>query len=129
MRLSAPGDAWCLHESARAGGVLLIMIAFNPNDIRTATYADADALARLAELDSARPLADPILLAEEHGVAVAATSLHDNRVIADPFRATQVAEAALRVRAQALGAAIATPSLADRMRAAFASVRLAAAAS
>jgi hypothetical protein len=105
------------------------MIPFSPNAIRLATDADAGALARLAQLDSARPLTAPILVAEEEGAAIAATSLHDGRVIADPFTFTQVAEAALRVRARALGAALATPSLADRMRAAFASARLVAAPS
>lgn len=99
------------------------MITFNPAAVRIATDADARSLARLAQLDSARPLAGDILLAEEAGVAVAATSLHDRRVIADPFRSTINAEAALRVRAGALRAAERTPSLADRMRGAFSSVR------
>jgi hypothetical protein len=99
------------------------MITFNPAAVRIATDADARSLARLAQLDSARPLAGDILLAEEAGVAVAATSLHDRRVIADPFRSTINAEAALRVRAGALRAAERTPSLADRMRGAFSSIR------
>jgi hypothetical protein len=104
------------------------MIPYSPYLIRPATYDDARALARLAQLDSARPLAGSIIVAHEHGVPVAATSLEDGRTIADPFRATAPAEAALRVRARALGAAIRTPSLRDRLRAAFSSVRLQAAA-
>jgi hypothetical protein len=104
------------------------MIAYYPNAIRLATAADADALARLAELDSQRPLAGSVILAEERGLPVAARSLDDGRVVADPFRRTNPAEAALRVRAGALGAAVRTPSLSDRLREAFSSLRVTAAA-
>jgi hypothetical protein len=61
-------------------------MAFDACAIRPATAADARALARVAALDSQRPLAAPVLLAEEGGVAVAAISLADGRVVADPFR-------------------------------------------
>jgi hypothetical protein len=136
--MPALADAGWLHEAGGEAGVFrgdpnhtetAQMIAYYPNAIRLATATDADALARLAELDSQRPLAGSVILAEEHGLPVAARSLDDGRVVADPFRRTDPAQAALRVRARALGAAARTPALGDRMRAAFGSVRRAAAAS
>lgn len=53
--------------------------------VRPATAADADALRDLARLDSARPLTGPVLVGELDGAPVAARSLHDGRVVADPF--------------------------------------------
>jgi hypothetical protein len=80
-------------------------MAFDASAIRPATAADARALARVAALDSQRPLAAPVLLAEEGGVAVAAISLADGRVVADPFRPSAAAVAGLRARVRALHAA------------------------
>ena len=60
----------------------------NPITIRQSTVADARELRRLAELDSARPLSGPVLLAEHAGHAVAAVSLDGRRSIADPFLPT-----------------------------------------
>jgi hypothetical protein len=94
------------------------MIPFTPSAIRFATEADDAAVRRIAELDSQRPLTGPVLLAEAGDTAVAAISLADGRIIADPFRQTLNAVAALRVRAGAMQAAEHTPSLAARMRAA-----------
>ena len=102
------------------------MSTFSSHLIRPATGRDAQALARLAELYSAARLSGDILLAEENGVPVAATSLADGRMIADPFRFTAPTQAALRARAHALGAVVAALPLRDRLRAAFAPVRLAA---
>ena len=50
---------------------------------------DDDELVRLAELDSARPLAGPALVAETDGAIVAALCLSTGRAIADPFVPTR----------------------------------------
>ena len=92
------------------------MSAFSSPIVRPATGRDAVTLARLAELDSAQPLAGDVLLAEERGVTVAATSLADGRMIADPFRLTGPARAALRARANALGAVVPNVSIRERLR-------------
>jgi hypothetical protein len=68
--------------------------------VRLATTNDQDALERLAALDSGAPLDGPALLAEARDVAVAAVSLTDGRVIADPFERTEDAVAVLRLRAR-----------------------------
>lgn len=65
--------------------------------VRRGRHADIDALARLAALDSARPLTGDTVVAEIDGRLVAAVSLHDNRVVADPFVATASAVEVLRV--------------------------------
>lgn len=103
------------------------MTAFSSPIVRPATERDAVVLARLAELDSASPLVGDVLLAEERGVAVAATSLADGRVIADPFRLTGPARAALGARADALGAVLPTPSVPQRLHGLFRPFRLVAA--
>jgi hypothetical protein len=69
-----------------------------PLMIRMATPHDADALRRLAALDSARPLRGPVLLAESDGAPVAAVSLHSGAVIADPFQRSAGAARMLRLR-------------------------------
>jgi hypothetical protein len=56
--------------------------------LRTARADDHTDLIRLAELDSARPLAGPALVAEENGTIVAALCLATGRAIADPFVAS-----------------------------------------
>ena len=56
--------------------------------IRHATADDADALRRLAQLDSAREPQGAILLAEVAGEPWAAISLDDHHAVADPFRPT-----------------------------------------
>jgi hypothetical protein len=61
--------------SLRLEGVLL----------RTARADDDTELIRLAELDSARPLAGPALIAEENGAIVAALCLSTGRAVADPY--------------------------------------------
>jgi hypothetical protein len=60
----------------------------NPITIRQSSDSDASDLRRLAELDSARPLSGPALIAEHGGHAVAAVSLDGRRSIADPFLPT-----------------------------------------
>ena len=71
--------------------------------IRRAGVADEGALARLAGLDSARPLAGEALIAYVGDEAWAAISLEDGRVVADPFRRSAPAAALLRMRAGQLG--------------------------
>src|ERR1700704_1815169 len=68
--------------------------------LRLATDADEDTLARLAELDSKPPLEGSILIGERHGDPVAALSLTDDRVVANPFRPTAHLLATMRVRAR-----------------------------
>jgi hypothetical protein len=65
--------------------------------IRAARGSDGDALENLARLDSQRPLAGAVLVAEQHGALVAA--LAGGRVIADPFRPTSDVVELLRLRA------------------------------
>jgi hypothetical protein len=54
--------------------------------MRYAVAEDADALRRLAQLDSARPLHGTVLVAEVAGEPWAAISLDDFHAVADPFR-------------------------------------------
>jgi hypothetical protein len=95
------------------------MFAANTYKLRLATEEDADALRLLAELDSRAPLAGRVLIGEIAGSPAAALSLNDDRVIADPFRRTDHLVACLRIRAGAIRAHEATPSLSERMRAAL----------
>jgi arginine/ornithine N-succinyltransferase beta subunit len=78
------------------------MIAMDSLVIRTATAADAEALQRLAALDSQGLTAGPHLLAELDGQAVAALSRTDGSVVADPFSRTDTIVALLRRRAEQL---------------------------
>jgi hypothetical protein len=73
--------------------------------IRRAAEADQPSLARLAALDSARPLRGETLVAFVDGEPWAALSLDDGRVVADPFRRSASAVELLRVRARHLLAA------------------------
>lgn len=70
-----------------------------PVTLRFGFPDDAASLARLAELDSARPPADPVLLAEVGGELRAALSLRDGAVIAEPFHSTAALVELLRARA------------------------------
>jgi hypothetical protein len=53
--------------------------------IRQSNTADQKALRELAELDSAAPIAGPVLMAVQDDRPVAAISLDGMREIADPF--------------------------------------------
>ncbi|HET6869743.1 MAG TPA: hypothetical protein VFH80_27770 [Solirubrobacteraceae bacterium] len=66
---------------------------------RVATDDDAFAVRRLAALDDARPLRGEVLLALVDGEAVAATSLTDGRVVANPFVRTADTVTLLSLRA------------------------------
>ncbi len=70
--------------------------------LRIAAADDVSALRRLAALDDAPPLDSPVLLALLDGVAVAAMSLRDERVVADPFRPTADIVRLLALRARQL---------------------------
>jgi hypothetical protein len=67
--------------------------------IRPAYPDDAATLQRLAALDSRRPLRGRVLLAERDGRPVAALSIDDGRIAADPFAPTADLVALLRVHA------------------------------
>jgi hypothetical protein len=70
--------------------------------LRLAGADEADELARLAALDSQRPLRGQTIVALVDGRLVAAMSLADDRVIADPLLPTADAQALLRTRATQL---------------------------
>lgn len=76
--------------------------------VRLATANDWEALARLAALDSTEPPTGSTLVGELLQRPVAAVSLSDGRVIADPFVATADVVALLRLRARQLGPASST---------------------
>ena len=83
---------------------------------RPAAAQDARSLERLARLDSQRPLAGDVLLAEHEGRLVAAYSLADGRAVADPFTFSSDAVELLRLRAGQLAGA--SPRSVARRRAA-----------
>jgi hypothetical protein len=66
--------------------------------LRLSRPADERALEELAQLDSARPLHGPHLVAEVGGTLRAAISLTDGVVIADPFHRTTAMVELLRAR-------------------------------
>jgi hypothetical protein len=70
--------------------------------LQQATAAEDSALRELSQLDSARTVSRPALMAVVDGTLIAAISLRDGRVVADPFAETEAAVALLRVRASAL---------------------------
>jgi hypothetical protein len=80
-------------EEPKAAGVIAL---------RRAGADEAAELTRLAQLDSARPLAGDALIALVDGRLVAAISLADGRVIADPLAPTTEARALLHTRAAQL---------------------------
>jgi hypothetical protein len=71
----------------------------DPVTVRHATRADLPAVARLAELDSARAPSGRILVAELDGSVVAAISLDSGEVFADPFVSTADVVEDLRAKA------------------------------
>ena len=70
--------------------------------IRPARLADAPALRRLAQVDSARLPAGELLVAEVGGELRAALQRHGDAVIADPFFPSADVVALLRTHARAL---------------------------
>jgi hypothetical protein len=92
------------------------MYAANTYKIRMATDDDAEALRRLAELDSQRPLGGRIMIGELDGAPAAALALDTGRAIADPFRPTAHLVASMRTRAAGVVAVERKPALRDRLR-------------
>jgi hypothetical protein len=78
------------------------MTATQSITLQTAAADDDGVVRRLAELDSARPLAVPAVVALVDGRPVAAASLQDGSVVADPFTASADAVALLQTRLAAL---------------------------
>jgi hypothetical protein len=70
--------------------------------LQQATAAQDAALRELSQLDSARTVSRPALMAVVDDRLLAAISLRDGRVVADPFAETEAAVALLRVRASGL---------------------------
>jgi hypothetical protein len=70
--------------------------------LRYAFPDDANALARLAAIDSAEVPAEPLLLAEVEGELRAALSLRDGEAVADPFHPTEALIELLRARSEQL---------------------------
>jgi hypothetical protein len=97
------------------------MFASNSYRVRFATRDDADALTSLAARASQQPLVGRVLIGQLDGTPAAALSLQDGRVIADPSRPTGPLVTTLRMRAAGIRAFEATPSLPERLRAAYAS--------
>ena len=71
---------------------------------RSATAADDLVLRDLSELDSASPLQRPAVIAAIDEQPVAAVSLADGRIVADPFTRTEDVVTMLRARVAALAA-------------------------
>ncbi len=70
--------------------------------LRVAQPEDDHDVSRLAQLDDAPLPVGPLMLAVVDGEAVAALSLSDGRVVANPFVATEQAVTLLRLRATQL---------------------------
>jgi hypothetical protein len=70
--------------------------------LRLAGPEESGLVRELAELDETEPLSGEILLAVVDGRPVAALSLYDGRVAANPFARTSEAVALLRLRARHL---------------------------
>jgi hypothetical protein len=71
---------------------------------RTATPEDDGLLRDLSALDSHQPLERPAVIAVVDGSPVAALSLRDGQIVADPFTRTEDVVALLRARVAALAA-------------------------
>jgi hypothetical protein len=71
-------------------------------ELRLARVEEARTVRQLAELDSAAELEGEVLLAVVDGEAVAALSLDDQRVVANPFVPTQDAVKLMRMHADHL---------------------------
>jgi len=95
------------------------MFAANAYKIRHASAEDVYALQRLASLDSQEPIHLPALVGEIDDRIVAAVSLIDQRLVADPFEWTGHMTPMLLLRARVIHALHATPSVRDRLVAAL----------
>ena len=91
------------------------MFDTNTDHIRFATEEDADTLRSLAERASQQPLGGRVLIGDIDGTPAAALSLEDGRVLAESSHRTARLVVALRLRAGAIRAYEATPSLRERL--------------
>jgi hypothetical protein len=80
----------------------LLLAGTSPVTLRFAFPDDAEAIVRLAVLDSARAPRMPVLLAEVGGELRAALSLADGAAVADPFHPSVPLVELLRARARQL---------------------------
>ena len=94
---------------ARDRGDPAAIPATTPVTLRFAFPDDADAVARLAVLDSSAPPAMPMLLGEVGGQLRAALSLADGALVADPLHPTVALVELLRARARQLTTVRSTP--------------------
>jgi hypothetical protein len=94
LRRSAAAHEVPVIEEPKAAGSIIAL--------RRAGDDEAADVARLAALDSARPLDGEVLVAVVDGRLVAAVSLADGRMIADPLAPTTEARALLHTRATQL---------------------------
>jgi hypothetical protein len=84
---------------------------------------DADALQWLEGQSAQEPLGGRVLIGEIDGRPAAALSLHDGRAVTDGSPQTDRLVATLRMRAGAIRAYEATPSLPERLRSALPAYR------
>jgi hypothetical protein len=75
-----------------------------PVTVRFDATADGRDVARIAELDSSEPPRSPLLIGERDGHIVAALSLRDGQVVANPYLPTADVVALLTLRARQLRA-------------------------
>jgi hypothetical protein len=87
------------YRAARPGSA---EVQVRPIELRLVQSGQDAAASQLAALDDAAELEGPALIAFMDGEPVAATSLTDGRVVADPFVATADAVSLLRLRAEHL---------------------------
>ena len=87
--------------------------------IRAAQPHDEPVLRRLAYLDSQAPLAGRILVGELAGVALAAISIDERRIVGDPLAEVGLLRVHLWVQAGAVDGDERTSSLPERMLAAL----------
>ena len=95
-----------LHRSAGAARSSAEVVEERPHTpiiaLRMAGVDEAGVIACLAALESGRPLQGDALVAVVDGKLVAAISLSDRRVVADPFVPTKEARVLLETRAAQL---------------------------
>jgi hypothetical protein len=112
---------FCFAPQSRAPKEIAMFPA-NTYRIWIASADDADALARLEE-QASQPLVGRVLIGEIGGAPAAALSLHDGRAVTDGSRNADHLVTTLRMRAGAIRAYEATPSLPERLRAALPAYR------
>lgn len=77
---------------------MLCMTSTSTIVLQQATDDQDAALREISQLDSARTVARPALMAVVDGRLLAAASLRDGRIVADPFAETEQAVKLLRMR-------------------------------